>query len=220
MEAQLSSTEVRVRPCRATAAPGSLGPEVTAETDATPQASADMRHCKRGHPSDALILKPHKFAVKPVCDRQGNRLPGRRTRGLARIHGAPVGRMARPERWFRLTARLISRKGIAAVIPGLGVITSGRSFARSMSRERANRTILHLSRKPASTPEPGGRGSAAGPATRRQSRSRAGSRRNHEVVLVRADSLRPLEHLRLSRGCRAGFLATMGGSAVRADNGR
>ena len=32
--------------------------------------SAGERRCKRRHPSSALILKPYKLAVKPVCDRR------------------------------------------------------------------------------------------------------------------------------------------------------
>jgi hypothetical protein len=34
------------------------------------ESSAGTRRCKRGHPSGALILKPCKFAVKPVSDRR------------------------------------------------------------------------------------------------------------------------------------------------------
>ena len=34
------------------------------------RSSAGARCCKRGHPSGAPILKPCKFAVKPVCGRR------------------------------------------------------------------------------------------------------------------------------------------------------
>ena len=53
-----------------------VGPEVADRTDAAPQDQRQARHCKRGHRSGALILKPCKFAVKPVYVRtegQGNR---------------------------------------------------------------------------------------------------------------------------------------------------
>jgi hypothetical protein len=44
---------------------------------------AGSRRCKRGHPSGALILKPCKFAVQPVCDRRTTadvKVPGTCTR--------------------------------------------------------------------------------------------------------------------------------------------
>ena len=46
----------------------------------------------------------------------------------------------------------------------------------------------------------------------------AGGRRDHKVVLVRADSLRPLGSPRLTRQCRAGCVASTGRSAARADH--
>ena len=51
-----------------------------------------VRRCKRGHSSSAPILKPCKFAVKPVCDGRATanlKVPGACTReaGLDRTLG-------------------------------------------------------------------------------------------------------------------------------------
>ena len=60
-----------------------------------------------GYPSGALILKPCKFAVKPVRDRRATatvKVPGTCSReaaldrALVKDSAAPIGRMARTER--------------------------------------------------------------------------------------------------------------------------
>jgi hypothetical protein len=43
---------------------------VAVRRNAHRMSSAGAQRCKRGHPSGALILKPCKFAVQPVCDRR------------------------------------------------------------------------------------------------------------------------------------------------------
>ena len=71
-----SGEQATARPC---AASGRIGTAASwLESDPGWPAHADTGvvsppacalRCKRGHPSGALMLKPCKFAVQPVCDR-------------------------------------------------------------------------------------------------------------------------------------------------------
>ena len=69
-----------------------------------------MWRCKRGHPSGAPILKPCKFAVKPVCNRRATanrKVPGTCTReaGLDRAFGEDSGGTSRKEGQVRAPPR-------------------------------------------------------------------------------------------------------------------
>jgi hypothetical protein len=70
-----------LRPCRATAAPGSRRTRGNRRGGHAPQVQRWCPARKRGHPSGAPILKPCKFAVKPARDRGATatvELPGAR----------------------------------------------------------------------------------------------------------------------------------------------